>query len=128
MVLEKSGGIVYYKDNFLFMIPSNPDYGGKDPQIAKGRIENNEHHSKTALREIGEELGIINSSIGKVEYVGKFKTFNYYLHIYLIELNELLLKDPCYETKEVVFLKKHERKKIRKEQQKIFNHIIKRYF
>lgn len=55
----------------LFMIPSDQRYGGSDPQMAKGRIDDDEEPSETALREAKEELGLIQGNItGELEYFG----------------------------------------------------------
>jgi 8-oxo-dGTP pyrophosphatase MutT (NUDIX family) len=43
---------------FLFMVPSDGQYGGLDPQIAKGRVEDGEDVKGTAIREAEEELGL----------------------------------------------------------------------
>lgn len=55
----------------LFMIPSDQRYGGSDPQMAKGRIEDDEEPEETALREGKEELGLISGNVdGHLEYFG----------------------------------------------------------
>lgn len=55
----------------LFMIPSDQRYGGSDPQMAKGRIDDDEEPEQTALREAKEELGLIQGNIlGSLEYFG----------------------------------------------------------
>lgn len=55
----------------LFMIPSDQRYGGSDPQMAKGRIDDDEKPEETALREAKEELGLISGNIdGSLEYFG----------------------------------------------------------
>lgn len=55
----------------LFMIPSDQRYGGSDPQMAKGRIDDDEQPEETALREAKEELGLVAGNIdGDLEYFG----------------------------------------------------------
>lgn len=58
----KAGIIPYFVDNgvirMMFMVPSDPFYGGPDPQIAKGGIDNGETAATTAVREGEEELGL----------------------------------------------------------------------
>lgn len=55
----------------LFMIPSDQRYGGSDPQMAKGRIDDDEEPAETALREAKEELGLVAGNIeGELEYFG----------------------------------------------------------
>lgn len=57
----KAGLLPYYiKDDQVFvclMVPSDPKYGGSDPQISKGNVEAGEDPLETAKREATEELG-----------------------------------------------------------------------
>lgn len=55
---ERKGEYLMY-----FMVPSDPRYGGADPQIAKGKMEEGETGEDTALRESAEELGLKESNI-----------------------------------------------------------------
>ena len=53
---QKAGIIPYYIDEdgipmMMFMVPSNPNYGGTEYQIAKGHIDKGETHYKAAIRE-----------------------------------------------------------------------------
>ena len=64
----------------MFMKPSDPNYGGDDWQIAKGRFDEGEDDPQAvAIREGSEELGLRESNIKKVDFLGKFlgKTFIY---------------------------------------------------
>jgi 8-oxo-dGTP pyrophosphatase MutT (NUDIX family) len=45
------------------MIPSDPAYGGTQPQIAKGRVDPGETPEISAIREGEEELGLRHSNI-----------------------------------------------------------------
>lgn len=58
----KAGAIPYFVKNgvirMLFMIPSDARYGGSDPQIAKGQLEDGEDKFESAIREAEEELGL----------------------------------------------------------------------
>lgn len=56
----------------LFMQPSNPEFGGSDFQIAKGRVEDGEDTQVTAIREACEELGLLKGNIIRTEEVGVF--------------------------------------------------------
>lgn len=72
---QKAGVIPYYtnKDGevrMLFMIPSNPAYGGSFPQIAKGSIDPGEDIATAAMREGEEELGLQHSNIVVLKAVG----------------------------------------------------------
>lgn len=65
---NKSGVIPFYVNEageirMLFMVPSDPHYGGTHPQIAKGGIDPGETAESTALREGYEELGLKDSNI-----------------------------------------------------------------
>lgn len=72
----RAGLIPYYINSrgqveMMFMIPSDQTYGGSAPQIAKGRIEENEDPKETAIREAQEELGLITANIiGEVQELG----------------------------------------------------------
>jgi 8-oxo-dGTP pyrophosphatase MutT (NUDIX family) len=64
---RKAGFIPYFNDNgiirMMFMVPSDPFYGGPDPQIAKGGINDGEIAISTAMREAREELGLRQSNL-----------------------------------------------------------------
>ena len=59
----KAGFIPYFINpenneiEFLFMVSSDPLFGGSDPAIAKGKIDKGESERDAALREAEEELG-----------------------------------------------------------------------
>ena len=87
----------------LFMIPSDQRYGGSAPQMAKGRIDDDEEPSETALREAKEELGLVAGNID-----GDLKYFGVHLgrtHVYACEVKS---KDRfgmfSYETQEVCWM------------------------
>jgi 8-oxo-dGTP pyrophosphatase MutT (NUDIX family) len=65
--LAKAGLIPYVIQKneplFMFMIPSDPLYGGTLPSIAKGIVDKGESFSEAAIREAEEELGLIKSNI-----------------------------------------------------------------
>lgn len=90
----------------MLMIPSDPDYGGNDPQIAKGRIDPGMDEESTARKEIEEELGARESNLLSFNYLG------YYLnsiHVYTTEVKDYTAFDtPHYETKAVVWLSERE--------------------
>lgn len=60
------------KIEMMFMIPSDQRWAGSAPQMAKGRIEDEETHEETAIREAREELGLINGNIEHTHYFGVF--------------------------------------------------------
>ena len=53
--------------HMMFMLPSDPAYGGSSFQIAKGVIEDEEDTLQGALREGYEELGLLASNILRVD-------------------------------------------------------------
>lgn len=63
----KAGFVPYQMSNdvplFMFMIPSDPKFGGDRPQIAKGMIDEGEDEFTSAIREAEEELGLRRSNI-----------------------------------------------------------------
>lgn len=98
----KSGVIPFYQDNkgmihMYFMIPSDPKYGGPNPQVAKGNIENGETPRIAALREGNEELGLIESNILSVIDCGLCK--NPLMHVFAAEIMSAVTFDkPQFET------------------------------
>lgn len=67
MQIRRAGLIPYIvvnkKVEMMFMMPSDPAYGGSVYQIAKGMIDDGEKELEAALREASEELGLNNSNI-----------------------------------------------------------------
>lgn len=65
----KAGVIPYMIDpkdgrlKMLFMVASNPKYGGPRPMISKGTIEIGEDKLSAAIREAHEELGLRETNI-----------------------------------------------------------------
>lgn len=133
----RAGCIPYYIFDstvfMLFMIPSDPKYGGDKPQIAKGAVEEHETDFKeAAIREAEEELGLIKSNT--------FDVFKTYAHIqptktgvseFYVFACKILTKenfiDPHFETKETVWLNEYQIKEnIRRDQQfLVYNSIRK---
>lgn len=67
-VSTKAGIIPYFKNedgsiDFLFMVSSDPKFGGPDPMISKGEVEDGESTQQAARREGAEELGLKPSNI-----------------------------------------------------------------
>jgi len=75
-VIYRAGVIPYYVEdgviNMLFMVPSNEAFGGSDPQLPKGRIDEGEDAKQAALREGNEEVGLLPWNIEHLEEVGTF--------------------------------------------------------
>lgn len=110
----RAGLIPYCNDNgqikMLFFIPSDPAYGGDQPQIAKGRVDVNEDIQQAALREASEELGLKSSNIINTQLVTKgllsgMVTNNYEFHLFISEVNDMNDFDAYgYETLETKWL------------------------
>lgn len=61
---------------YMFMKPSDPEYGGSDWQIAKGRFDDGEDDAMVvALREGHEELGLLDENIAddEITFIGEFR-------------------------------------------------------
>jgi len=85
----KAGVIPFYRDNkgtihMYFMVPSDPHYGGNEPQIAKGNIEKGETPRVGAMREGYEELGLRRDNVSTIIDCGKSK--NPEIHIFVAEI------------------------------------------
>ena len=92
----KAGLIPYIVDadgqlKMLFMVASDPKFGGPKPMISKGTIEEGETPEHAAVREAIEELGLkpenIKGELIKV-FEGKvtLRTSNYDMTIYGVEV------------------------------------------
>lgn len=73
-----------------FFISSDADYGGPNPQIAKGGTKEGEDLEKAAIREGEEELGLKRSNIKNIFKVSNTKisgmTHSYNLIVYAVEV------------------------------------------
>jgi 8-oxo-dGTP pyrophosphatase MutT (NUDIX family) len=103
----KAGVIPYFKDNdevrMMFMVPSNPAFGGALFQIAKGGIDRGESAQQAALREGNEELGLELDNIKSLRkiwsgnIVGNDDSYN--LTVFIAEINyPAAFGMPHYET------------------------------
>ena len=108
-VPEKAGFVPYVfvagEPVFYFMSPSKSEYGGPQPQIAKGGVDEGETIYEGALREAKEELGLKKSNLidntvmmgwkGKIR--GKRET--YMMTVYIGEVKKQdNFKEPHHET------------------------------
>lgn len=97
------------KDNFddslmMFMIPSDQQYGGSSPQIAKGQIEDGESAMEAALREANEELGLTDDRIMDLVDCGMWLGRTH-MFVALVDTTDLALYDePHFETQEVLWM------------------------
>lgn len=87
----------------LFMRPSDPDYGGDNYQIPKGKIESGETPKQAAIREAKEEVGLfIGSIINGPEEVG---TFLGRTTIFVCKVKrDALFGEPHFETESVEWM------------------------
>ena len=88
----------------LFMIPSDPNFGGTQPQIAKGHIDPGMNAYQTAIKEGVEELGLRKSNVSYIhnppvtlQVTGAMA--QYRLVVYTAQVKEIgAFDEPHYET------------------------------
>lgn len=124
---QKAGIIPYFVNKegvarMLFMIPSNPAYGGSHPQIAKGSIDPGEDTATAAMREGMEELGLQHSNIVAVRSVGTERITGldetYSLSLFAAKVkNPGQFSQPHYETGKRVWLSAEEFSKVGRKSQ-----------
>lgn len=109
----RAGVIPYFVDDdstilYMFMKPSDPEYGGTDWQVAKGRFDDGEEDAQiVAIREGREELGLIEDNVkdSLFTFVGEFRK----MFVYTCEVIDKDKFDPFhYETGEVCWLSNDE--------------------
>lgn len=93
---QKAGIVPFLFDGervkMLFMVPSNPNFGGTKWQIAKGKVDPGESVTEAALREGKEELGFKLSNIASFTLVtsqvitGDDETYN--LTVYAAQVKD----------------------------------------
>lgn len=104
--LYRAGLLPYIVENetvkFLLMKPADERYGGPHFQIAKGKIEDGESDAQAALREAEEELGLIQSNIHSVEFLGNYlgRTSMFIAAV----KDKALFNEPHFETSETIWL------------------------
>ena len=105
--IDRGGVIPYYiADNgdimMMFMKPSDSRYGGKEFQIAKGKIEEGESIEDGAFREAAEELGLFIPNTRNHKLLG---TFLGRTTVYLAEvIDKDKFGDPTDETSDVAWM------------------------
>lgn len=119
---DRAGFVPYFRVDgrveFLFMISSDPHFGGDKPAIAKGKIDDGESSLTAALREAHEELGLRESNLVEGTIQKKYEEMvrgisgEYRMKVYVGEVKDISAFDqPHYETKETVWLTLEEFKK-----------------
>lgn len=106
---KKSGMIPYVIEDgeplFLFMIPSNPAYGGSKPSISKGHVDGGESTEQAAIREAEEELGLKRSNIipDSIQLVwhstltGDTESYDFFVYVCRVT-SKADFNEPHYET------------------------------
>jgi 8-oxo-dGTP pyrophosphatase MutT (NUDIX family) len=75
--IYRAGMIPYIVENgkiqMMFMKPSDPEFGGEEFQLIKGKVEpEDESFEAAAIRECKEEVGLFVGNVIKVSEVGNF--------------------------------------------------------
>lgn len=102
----RSGTIPFYFApdgtlKMLFMVSSDPNFGGSLPQVSKGGVDRGEEIKQAAIREGEEELGLREDNILRVLSPIKDELFT----AFPVEINDPdHFSDPHYETKQVVWM------------------------
>jgi len=93
----------------MFMSPSDPSYGGPEPQIAKGGLDAGENAKEAAIREGEEELGLQQSNVVAI-YALPVVTLTgfdatYTMAVYAVEVkDQSSFGKPHYETGKIYWL------------------------
>lgn len=95
------------KIEFLFMKPSDPEYGGSEFQMSKGKIDPGETPEQAAFREAKEELGLFKPNvIGDVKHLGNFLGRT---EVYVGKIKDKnMFGDTTFETKETKWMTSEE--------------------
>lgn len=102
----RSGTIPFYFTpdgtlKMLFMVSSNPNFGGSLPQVSKGGVDSGEEIKQAAIREGEEELGLREYNILRVLSPIKDELFT----TFPVEIKDPdHFSDPHFETKQVVWM------------------------
>lgn len=98
----------------LYMVPSDPKFGGSSPQFAKGRLDGKTDAKEEAIREGEEELGLRRSNMAAAPWLawsGKVTGLDeeYTMDVYAVLVeDENAFDKPHYETAETVWLTRSE--------------------
>lgn len=104
--IPRAGFIPYYVDDgeiyVMLMKPSDPKFGGNEFQIAKGHIDPGEDSKTAALREANEELGLLESNLVSVEYLGQYLGYTQIYYGRVKNRNDFT--EPMFETGETTWI------------------------
>lgn len=128
-VITKRAGLVPYcrasngQTVMAFFVPSDENYGGLAPQIAKGQIDEGETAREAAVREAFEELGL-DDSLFVTEPELLFETHEG-LSIFAVQISSMNFNHfPGYETSHVVFLTADQFQAIGRDWQRTFIKLL----
>jgi 8-oxo-dGTP pyrophosphatase MutT (NUDIX family) len=132
----KAGIIPYIKEDgvvkMLFMKSSDARYGGPDPMISKGHVDEGESFAEAALREGEEELGLKQSNCDGSHWIawkGELSGYDarYPFHVFAAEVKDKEdFGKPHYETESTHWLSAEEfAQKGRKSQNAIVQSVAK---
>lgn len=138
--VEKAGFLPYYisPNGTVFiclMIPSDPAYGGSEPQFAKGEVDPGYTLFQTAIKEAEEELGLIVHKLKNTWSLGYFtyetknwntnKAAHGRVHMWAGEVSDQTLGPHHYESGKVLWLTISEGlNKIRHEQKETLKKFV----
>lgn len=109
----------------MTMIPSDPDFGGTEPQMAKGTIDKGYNDRDTAIKEAHEEVGLKLENIKEVKHMGVMQANKPISVFYAEVINKHNFDDPHWETGWSGWINISKNlSMIRKEQQNIFQKLI----
>ncbi len=109
MSKDKKAGLIPYffredlgKFEYLMMVSSNANFGGPDPMISKGGLDEDEDTITAAIREAQEELGLLVENLaGAPKLLTERSYKNYRLTVYSAPvISKQNFGEFCYETKE----------------------------
>lgn len=107
ILIYRAGLIPYVVENgkilMMFMKPSDPEFGGDEFQIAKGKVEeDDESYLYAAIREAKEEIGLFVGNVIKTEEVG---TFMGRTTVFVSKVkNKTMFGEPSFETGAVTWM------------------------
>lgn len=114
MHIRKAGIIPYIRTEkgieMMFAISSDPAYGGPDPMISKGHIDEGETPEQAAVREGNEELGLLPANFAEQPFLVKDETIRgmtstYGMRIMAVEVKSKDNFGPFgYETAETIWM------------------------
>lgn len=130
--IPTAGTIPYYIDDnnnvyVYLMIPSNPNFGGTQPQLAKGQIDDGYTVQETAAKEAKEEIGLKLPNLKFFKKLGNFKYIDgNVVSVYYGEVKDINdFNTPHWESKWAGWINLTQNfKVVRPEQKHIFKYFL----